>query len=368
MDFQLARIKDVNRWDGLLRNELDGHLLQSWEWGQFKERFHWRADYLAWNDPQGKTVAAALVLKRTILSRFSVLYCPRGPSLDWSSEPLRESVLTDLQRYARSEKAIFIKIDPDLALEPDPSLHPEIDPNPIGVQVVEDLRRLGWQPSKEQIQFRNSMYLNLNLSENDLLSRMKSKTRYNIRLAKRRGVVVRKGNEQDLDLLYRMYAVTSLRDAFTVREQDYYQDAWGSFMKSGMALPFIAEVNGEPVAAIILFHFGKRATYMYGMSLDIHREKMPNHLLQWEAIRWAKANGCELYDFWGAPDTFTEDDPMWGVYRFKAGFGADIIRTSGAWDFISRPVFYLIYNVILPKVLSIMRRRGRTQTTQNLEA
>jgi len=367
MKLKLVRIHDANRWNTLLNHDLDGHLLQSWEWGQFKERFGWKADYLSWEDDRGETQAAALVLKRSVLSLFSILYCPRGPILDWSNDPLRPSVLGELQKYTKSDGAIFIKIDPDIALET-PSSHGSGElQEPIGAQVIKTLKEFDWLPSEEQIQFKNSMHLDLRPSEDLLLKSMKSKTRYNIGLAQRRGVVVRRGDHHDLDMLYRMYAVTSLRDGFTIRSQAYYQDAWGSFIQSGKAQPFIAEVDGEAVAAIIVFHYGKRAIYMYGMSLDAHREKMPNHLLQWEGIRWAKARGYTLYDFWGAPDTFTEEDPMWGVYRFKSGFGAEVFRTPGAWDSIARPLLYKIYSVVLPKILAVMRERGRALTSQSLE-
>jgi peptidoglycan pentaglycine glycine transferase (the first glycine) len=106
---------------------------------------------------------------------------------------------------------------------------------------------------------------------------------------------------------------------------------------------------------------------MYGMSRPIHREKMPNHLLQWEAIRWAKAQGCSIYDFWGAPDDFKSADPMWGVFRFKEGFGAQIVRTIGAWDYASRPILYRLYAVALPKILALMRKLGRVKTMHSLD-
>jgi peptidoglycan pentaglycine glycine transferase (the first glycine) len=364
MELELSRINEPKHWDQILCQELDGRLLQSWEWGQFKGRFGWKADYLSWKNDQGENLAAALLLKRSVLSRLSILYCPRGPILDWSNESLRSSILSELEKYTKRDGSIFIKIDPDIPIGLGPS---DSKQDLLGKRIVLDLKSRSWQPSDEQIQFKNSMVLDLHPPEEDLLSAMKPKTRYNIRLAQRRGVIVRRGDVQDLDLLYRIYAATSLRDGFTIRGKTYYQDAWGSFIQSGMAQPFLAEVDGEPVAGLIVFHFGKRAIYMYGMSLEIHREKMPNHLLQWEAIKWAKAMGYSIYDFWGAPDTFTEEDPMWGVYRFKAGFGAEVVCTLGAWDFVARPGLYKIYSVILPKLLAIMRRRGRTRTSQSLE-
>src|SRR5574342_54174 len=129
--------------------------------------------------------------------------------------------------------------------------------------------------------FRNTVTLDLRLSEADLLARMKQKTRYNVRLAEKKGVHVRPGSPADLDLLYRLYAETSVRDGFVIRSADYYREAWGSFIEAGLARPFIAEVEGEPVSALILFRFARTAWYMYGMSREAHREKMPNHLLQW---------------------------------------------------------------------------------------
>jgi lipid II:glycine glycyltransferase (peptidoglycan interpeptide bridge formation enzyme) len=133
-----------------------------------------------------------------------------------------------------------------------------------------------------------------------------------------------------------------------------------------MATPLIAEVDSEAVAAIVLFHFAKRAWYIHGMSRNVHREKMPNHLVQWEAMRTAKALGCEVYDLWGAPNEFSVQDPMWGVYQFKRGLGGTVVRTMGAYDLPIRPRLYWLYTRLLPRILAVMRRRGREQTAQAL--
>jgi lipid II:glycine glycyltransferase (peptidoglycan interpeptide bridge formation enzyme) len=128
----------------------------------------------------------------------------------------------------------------------------------------------------------------------------------------------------------------------------------------------IAEVDGEPVAAIFVFYFAGRASYVYGMSRDKHREKMPAYLLQWEAMKRAKANGCTVYDLWGAPDAFDESDSLWGVYRFKEGLGGQVIRTLGAWDFAPSPLWYKMYSEIIPRMLDVMRSRGKAKTKQSL--
>ena len=134
------------------------------------------------------------------------------------------------------------------------------------------------------------------------------------------------------------------------------------------AEPLIAEVDSEPVAAIFVFYFASRAYYVYGMSRNAHREKMPTYLLQWEAMKRAKAKGCTVYDLWGAPDVFDESDSMWGVFRFKEGLGGKVVRTLGAWDFAPSPLWYKMYSEIIPRVLDVMRSRGKTKTKQSLGA
>ena len=136
-----------------------------------------------------------------------------------------------------------------------------------------------------------------------------------------------------------MYAETSVRDGFVIRDEGYYRTVWEIFMPKPISSqspisnsfrePLIAEVDGEPVAAIFVFYFAGRAYYVYGMSRNAHREKMPTYLLQWEAMKRAKAKGCSVYDLWGAPDVFDESDSMWGVYRFKEGLGGKVVRTLG---------------------------------------
>jgi lipid II:glycine glycyltransferase (peptidoglycan interpeptide bridge formation enzyme) len=218
----------------------------------------------------------------------------------------------------------------------------------------------------------------LNPTEEEMLSRMKQKTRYNIRLAEKKGVALRVGTLNDLGMLYKMYAETSMRDGFVIRDEGYYKTVWELFMAGNQspvtnyqlpyAEPLIAEVNNEPVAAIFIFYFARRAYYVYGMSRDMHREKMPTYLLQWEAMKRAKAKGCTMYDLWGAPETFDESDSMWGVYRFKEGLGGKVIRTLGAYDFAPSPLWYKMYSEVIPRVLDVMRSRGKARTKQNLGA
>jgi peptidoglycan pentaglycine glycine transferase (the first glycine) len=375
-------------WNSLISNLPNPHFLQTYEWGQVKAKYGWTPLYAVW-DADGKwkvenhpnrlpmfssPVAAALILKRQILrngfaARLSILYSPKGPLLDWVNESLRDRVLDDLQNFAKREGAIFLKMDPDIVLGTGIPQSENDIMDYSGQSVLSDLKGRGWKYSSDQIQFKNTVLIDLNPSEEQLLARMKQKTRYNIRLAEKKGVNLRIGTQADFGMLYRMYAETSVRDRFVIRDEAYYKTVWQTFMANPQfprAEPLIAEVDNEPVAAIFVFYFAGRAYYVYGMSRNAHREKMPTYLLQWEAIKRAKAKGCTVYDLWGAPDVFDESDPMWGVYRFKEGLGGKVVRTLGAWDFAPNPLWYKLYSELIPRVLDVMRSRGKEKTKQSL--
>jgi lipid II:glycine glycyltransferase (peptidoglycan interpeptide bridge formation enzyme) len=365
-------IQDPSQWNQIITSTPGGHLLQSWKWGQLKAQYGWRVTRLSWQDEEGTSLAAAQVMQRRLPfpglgDRISMMYCPRGPVLDWSDPELRRLVLSELSEFASLKRAIFLKIDPSVPLGYGFPGEDGVQEIPVGDEVREELLLNGWGVASDQVQFANTLTLDIRPSEAVLLEGMKQKTRYNVRLASRRGVVVQLGDMKDFDLLYRMYAETSVRDGFVIRNPSYYQDAWGAFIEAGMAQPLIAFKETEPIAALIAFKFARTATFLYGMSRDLHRNTMPNHLLQWEAIRWSKDQDCDTYDFWGAPDQLEPQDPLMGVYRFKKGFGARVVRTIGAWDFPIRKRLYWLYSVAMPRILQIMRFRGRTQTRRQLE-
>jgi lipid II:glycine glycyltransferase (peptidoglycan interpeptide bridge formation enzyme) len=351
-------------WRLALQDLPDPHPLQSWTWGDFKARWGWTATPLVLqvhDRPEDRPpLAAALLLKRQLPRLpFSILYVPKGPLLDYNNAALRRVALAQLEQIARREKAIFIKIDPDVAL----SWGVEDERrSPIGAKFVSELKDRGWRFSDDQIQFRNTVELDLTRPEEEIMAAMKQKTRYNIRLAGRKGVEVRPGDEGDFVTIADMYMTTADRNEFAVRPVEYYLDAWRSFHQAGLAQPFLAEYQGQPLAAVIIVRYGRRAIYMYGASTNKERRRMPNYLLQWEAMRWAKAAGCDVYDFWGAPDEFVESDPLWGVWRFKAGFNGRVVRHIGAWDYPNRPFWYWVYTTFMPRYLDFLRSRGNPST------
>lgn len=327
----------AREWDDFVAAHPHAHILQTAEWGQLKAAFGWTPERLALLE-DGDPRAGALVLYRRLPAGLGTLaYVPRGPLGDWEGDEMQE-LLEALVAAARARRAIALILEPDLPDEP---------------RWRERLAALGWRPSPlESVQPRRTLILDIRRSEADILAAMKPKTRYNIRLAERKGVMVREGTEADLPAFHRLMAETAARDRFHVHAPAYYEQAYRLFVPAGMARLLMAEVEGEPVAALMVFALGRRAWYFYGASGDAHREKMPTYRLQWEAIRWARAQGCAEYDLWGVPDEDEErleaefthrQDGLWGVYRFKRGFGGRLVRTVGAWERPVHPLLYRLY-------------------------
>ena len=361
-----------NSWNQIISGLPNPHLLQTREWGLAKQPFGWEPHYKIWQANNGKPEAAAQILQRSIRipgisKNLCMLYVPKGPLLrDWNDRPLRSRVFTDLVDFAREQGAFFVKIDPDISLGTGVPGEADASDDPLGAEITEELKTLGWHFSNEQVQMRNTMLIDLGKSEEQLLVDMKQKTRYNLRLAERKGVHVRRGGLADFPALYAMYAETSVRDGFVIRSEEYYRAVWDSFFQAGILIPLVAEVEGQAVAGLMLFIFGQESWYLYGMSRNMARDWMPNYLLQWEAIKASRAAGSKVYDLWGAPDEFNERDPMWGVYRFKQGLGAYPVRHIGAWDLPLQSITYSLYTQLLPRLISIMRWRGRGLTRRRV--
>lgn len=351
----IETINNRQEWDAALGALPYAHPLQSWDWGAFRNRWGWTPERLWWAGDKSP-LAAAQILRRPIPGTpWCFLYVARGPALNYADLALTQRVLADLEVYARRRRAIFIKIDPELPLRcGEPQAEPPLEL--IGEDLLKLLAHRGWRFSPEQIQFRNTVVVDLRPEPDDLLTAMKSKWRYNIRLAERKGVTIRTGTVADLPLFYRMYAETAGRDGFLIRPEAYYLDVWRLFIEAGRAEILLAEVEGEPVAGLILFIFGATAWYMYGASTGQHRSAMPNHLLQWGAMRAAKRRGCTRYDMWGAPNNFDETDPLWGVYRFKQGFGGQVVQGLGAFDYPANRLLYWAFTVALPRFRGLLRR------------
>ena len=314
---------DAAAWEAFLRSHPETHILQTAAWGELKSGFGWYALRLIVGE------AGAQVLFRPLPGGFTVAYIPKGPVGPRESW---EALWPEVDTLCKRERAVFLKVEPDL-WEDDPAavLPPRFRESPHAIQP------------------RRTLVVSLEGEEDAILARMKQKTRYNIRLAARKGITVRPWG--DLEAFYRLMSETGSRDGFGVHAAAYYQKAYELFHPRGEAELLVAEYEGEPLAALMVFARGSRAWYFYGASTGRHRNKMPTYLLQWEAMRWAKQRGCTQYDLWGVPDAplevleaeFTQHrEGLWGVYRFKRGFGG-VLRRAPVWDKAYRPVLYSLY-------------------------
>jgi len=315
----------ASQWSEFLDRHAGAHLLQTAEWGQLKTEFGWCAEHVVVDD------SGALLLFRDLPLGLSLAYIPKGPvGEDW------EALWPEIDARCRARRAAFLKVEPDLWE------HQGIAP---GLQ--DDFR-----PSPHWLQPPRTLVVDLGDDEETILGRMKQKTRYNIRLAERKAVVVR--SSDDVRGFHGMMQVTGERDRFGVHSLTYYQRAYELFHPYGACELLVAEYDGQPLAGLMAFARGERAWYFYGASTDQERNRMPTYLLQWEAMRWARDKGCRYYDLWGVPDAdlealesqFTERaDGLWGVYRFKRGFGGKLVRAVGSWDRVYNPALYALYRL-----------------------
>jgi peptidoglycan pentaglycine glycine transferase (the first glycine) len=334
-------------WDEFTLQCPGGHILQSWTWGDFKARFGWPEPVRLAVIEDGSFLATAQVLFRPLPpGGWTTAYVPKGPLLDPAQPDAAQVLLAAIHDTCRRRRAVSLKVEPDW--EDAPNAHAW-------------WQEQGFRPSAHTVQPRRTVIVSLTPDEQSILAEMKSKTRYNVRLASRKGVSVRVGTEDDLPGFYELLRITSAREAFGIHTERYYAAVWKAFASRGCAALFIAEYEGQPLAALMAFAWGCRAIYMYGASSNEERQRMPNHLLQWEAMRWAKALGCETYDLWGIPDVGESQigtdmaqaeengvlsQGMGGLYRFKRGFGGQEVRYVGAYDYVyNAPLYRLLTTV-----------------------
>ena len=330
----------TSEWETFLGGYPDAHLLQTRAWGDLKASFGWEVHRVLSTD---KDPVGAQVLTRRFFSGLSLAYIPKGPVIRGgrveSESQVRhmwQKLWPELDALCQRKGCVFLKVEPDLWESPTENQSPVLPP--------------GFFMSPQAIQPLRTFVIDLREDEEILLARMKQKTRYNIRLALKRGVVVRP--LANLEMFYELMEATGKRDEFEVHSLNYYRRCYELFHPLGGCELLVAEYAHEPLAALMIFARGKRAWYFYGASSKEHREWMPTYLLQWEAMRWARTRGCIEYDLWGVPDfdeeilegEFTKrSDGLWGVYRFKRGFGGKLRRAMGAWDRPYKPIFYYFY-------------------------
>jgi len=326
-------------WDQFVAQDPGGHLLQTWAWGELKGSFGWSPWRVA-VEQDGSLMAGAQVLYRQI-GPLTMAYIPKGPVLCSEEAEVEQALWKAIHAHAHRQRAVMLKIEPEWR-DDEPDRHAW-------------LARYGFVPSANTIQPRRTVIVDLLDDEETILARMKSKWRYNIRLSMRKGVEVRAVGREGMDVFYALMVITGERDGFGIHSRAYYERAYDLFAAHGRVQLLLAYAGGEPIAALMPFCFNGQAWYLYGASANSGRELMPNHQLQWRAMQWARSQGCTQYDLWGISDAgpgATEDN-LSGVQRFKEGFGGEIVRYVGAYDYAYMAPVYRVVNRLWAR-----RKRG----------
>ena len=355
---QVREVLDNERelWNRFVAESPTGDLLQSFEWGELKRRSGgWQPIRLA-AEEDGKIIGAVSILKRK-LPRLNkcIYYAPRGPVCDLSNPQVFQALVDVVKARDQNEGAILFKIDPPIAVEKADVL-PLLEQ--LGFRKVADPHGFGG------VQPRCVMQLDLGPTMDELLANCKPKWRYNIRLAEKKGVTIRSEcTKDDLRVFYNLLKETCERDRFLVRGYDYYEHMWDVLVEAGYAKLFLAEYEGEAVAGALSFIFGDKCWYTYGASSNRHRNVMPNHLMQWRMIEWAKNSGCVWYDFRGVSPKREEDpgDHLYGLNKFKEGFGARFVEYIGEFDLPLSGSWYWLWTVgkpMLTSAMKLLKRRG----------
>jgi lipid II:glycine glycyltransferase (peptidoglycan interpeptide bridge formation enzyme) len=326
---EVKKIEEKEKWNRFLLAQPSqaGIFLQSWEWLDFQQEVKERVWRLGLEDNhQLKGVCG--VIKYLLLGKKNYLYIPRGPIVDNKEEENYSLFFETIKMIAQEEKSIFLRIEPlrNLTL-----------PN-------------GQLKIVKSVQPKQTLLLDLSLSEEGLLSQMHEKTRYNIRLARRKGVEVRLINlnaKDEFEKFWDLLKKTAERNKFKLHPKEYYQkmleilgkEDFGQERREEMRVRlYLAYYQDKPIAGAIVGYFGETATYLHGASSYQDRALMAPCLLHWEIIRQAKKEGYKFYDFWGI------DEKRWpGLTRFKKGFGGQEVIYPGAFELPFSCFWYKVY-------------------------
>ena len=308
---------------------------QSLEWGKVKT--NWIKEVVLAEDENHKIIGSICVWIRKMPIFGNMMYSSRGPVCDIHDKKVLEQLTDGIKELGKKYNAFVLRIEPDIKKD-DQEFRKIVEE--IGYKIKDDAKDF-----KDEIQPRFVFRLDIKgKTEDEVLAGCHQKTRYNIRLAKRKGVVVKEGTREDLKDFHKIMIETGSRDGFIIRSLDYFEKMYDELAPKHMKL-LMAYYEDKPISGLIPIMYGNKTWYLYGASSNQHRNLMPNYLLQWEMIRQAIQNKCDIYDFRGVSGVVDETHPQYGLYRFKKGFGAEFTEFIGEvyWPF--KPLTYKLYKI-----------------------
>lgn len=332
-----ALSSDIQQW-----NSFVSHPLQTWEWGNFRKQMGVDTVRLIVEKNNHISQCWQLTFHAIPHTPYTVGYFPKGPHPD-------HMMIEELKKLGRKKHAIYIQLEPNEEIKKSWS-----PPHPLLL-------------SHHPLFTKYTFVLDLTKSEEEMLKLMHNKTRYNIRLAQKHGVIIREdSSEASFQRYLQLSHETTERQKFYAHSSSYHETMWNALSKSGIAKLFTATYNQEIVAAWIVFCLHDTLYYPYGASSRDHREVMAPNLMLWELMRWGKSHGFKKFDLWGAigpqPGSKTSEpdrhDPWYGFHRFKEGYAPTLIEFVGSYDLVIQPFFYRLLCVaddMRWKILKMMK-------------
>jgi|SRR5581483_10486529 len=326
-------------------NSLVTHPLQSWEWGEFREKTGIKViRRIAYSSSEQRELrskdsgqarmtkgsqeartmpswAFTLTIHKIPRTSYAIGYMPKG------TMPTGE-MLEELKKIGKQYNCIFIKLEPNVSADERVKMNGELKKSP--------------HPLFTKYTFQ----LDITKSEEELLKNMHPKTRYNIRVAQKHNVeVVEDNSEKSFESYLKLMQETTTRQKYYAHTIEYHKKMW-STLKGSMAHLLVAKYKGKPLTTWILFVFNGVLYYPYGASTSEHREVMASNVIMWEAIKFGKKMGCKIFDMWGSLGPFPDTkDPWYGFHRFKQGYGAELVEFVGSYDLTINPFLYQLYNL-----------------------
>lgn len=358
MSITIQEITDREQWDDFLRAQPRGHLLQSYEWGELNKYLGGRI-YRLGALQDGRLVGTMLLSVAPVPIPASVpgvhfdwLYSVRGPTVEQPDSPALAALIEYAHKVARRERAVVLRVEPNIA-DDDPRLD----------AWVAAYHALGFRSNPIAVHGRRSWVLDIRPSADQLLADCKMTWRQNVRVAERKGVVIREASsDADFDAYYDLLKITSERDAFFIHGKDYHKEILRQFADRGDAVLYLAEHEGETIAAKMLIRFGDWCWDMFGATSNQKRNLKPAYLLQYRCFLWAKSKGCSYFDFRTIPEVLEPGEEMWGVYEYKKGFGGFSRLNMPTQDYVYRPLIYNGWRKLVE-----IRRAQRHRERQKVE-
>ncbi len=323
---EIIKKDEAAEFDSFVISNPKGHFMQVSSWANVKNNWIWRGAVCRDEGGNIKGTIAMLIRKVPALP-YSLMYCPRGPVCDLNDRDVFAALLDAARKVGKEHNCYDIKLDTDARAD-DTVFKTMI--KSLGIKLNEVT--LGFETVQPRFVFRLEIE---GKTEDEVMAFFQAKTRYNIKVAVKNNVTVEIKGPEAAEEFHKIMIETGTRDNFGIRGADYFKRILESLGKN--ARIYMAYYEGKPIAGSLAIHCGDKVWYLYGASSNEHRNVMPNYLVQWAMIRWAIEEGCRIYDFRGVSGSLDENDPLYGIYRFKKGFNGELTEFVGEMDLILKP-------------------------------